>query len=446
MNQIAIGDASGGWLVLQGEGVAAPFKRAAYEMAASLETKVEENLFLSLEGSPGDLAAGLAGLEGMVLHCEQYQQAYYPAPVCLRFQPMAGGEYAYASIWDLTAIPNPNASETRLTGSLMVRLQFTRANHYDSDWEELPLSGKGGTNVLGGYDLFNHTDVHAGHGNTALIKSTDIDTVLPAPLRFELKNTTATGALRDVLVGIYHSPDVDAETALFCYSAEFDGGSLFSNTNAINGYYVRVSWAASDWTALGSWLLENETVQALAGASYRPALRFYNAHAYADLHLKLKLQAGTNILWEGASAYVDAAYGYVLFPPIAIPPNRLLHETFPHHIDLCLYGQHDSAGAETLDFDCLLLLPLSPGANFIAFYDLLPNATLIDDNFLGHQLSQFTPGGSETVAHLRQGAPLTVSPGQHHRLVFLLTDQADRMDIFRTAQVRVFYRKRRRVL
>jgi hypothetical protein len=162
--------------------------------------------------------------------------------------------------------------------------------------------------------------------------------------------------------------------------------------------------------------------------------------------LKIKLQAGNNILWEGESVYVDPEFGYVLFPPVQIPPSRLLNETLPHHIDLVLYGQHDTDETYTLDFDCLTLLPLEPGANFLAFYNLYENARLIDDNFLGLQVSHFSHIGSETVAHIRQSAELTVHPGCYNRLVVVMTDGEGDIDISRTARLQVYYRKRRRIL
>ncbi len=448
MNQIAIGDGTtfGGWLVLEGEDVSPPFKKVEYQTAYSSGTEVQESFLLSLEGSPAELAAGLAALEGIRLRMALYRNGGHPAPQCLRFRMAEGGQYDYALLKELAIEANPDSPVTRMTGSLQVTLQITRANHYDSGLVELPLTGKDVEDVLGGINLFNHTDVHSGHGSSVLIKPEDIDSNLPASLRLELTNTTESGELRDVYLGIYHHPEEPPEELFFCYGGDFIGGTLYNNTTAINGIYARVSWAGTEWTVLGYWFFQNETVQRLAGMSYRPILRFFNPHNYDDLLLKIKLQAGENILWEGESVYVDPDFGYALFPPIQIPPNRLLNETLPHHIDLVLYGQHDTDDTYTLDFDCLTLLPLEPGANFLAFYNLYENARLIDDNFLGVQVSQFSQVGSETVAHVRQGGELTLYPGCYNRLVLVMTDGNDNMDIFRTARLQVYYRKRRRIL
>lgn len=448
MNQIAIGDGTteGGWLVLAGEGVAAPFKGAAYEQAFETGDSVRESLRLSLEGAPEALSAAIAALEYVRQREALFREGAYPEPQCLRFQLAEGGEYAYAPVSELALEPHPDSPETRLSGSLLLRLHFTRPNHYDSDWVELPLTGRNGEDVLGGLDLVNHTDIPSSRGNSVLVRPEDIGSALPAPLRVELTNTTAEGKMHDVYLGLYHHPETPPEELFFCYGSDFDGGAIYTNAAAINGHYARVAWSATGWTPLGSWLLASADVQRLAGKSYRPILRLYNAHAYEDLQLKLKLQVSTYVLWEGEGVYADPDYGYVLFPPVQIPPSRLLNETLPHHVDLVPYGQHDAAVSYTLDFDCLTLLPLDAGANFIAYHDLDQEATLIDDNFRRVQATRFNPGGVETVTHIRQGNELLVWPGRYNRLLVVMTDADDQADIFRTARLRLFHRPRRRVL
>ena len=448
MNQIALGAVAGGgsWLVLSGEGIAAPFKGVDYRPVFGTCETIEESLVLTLEGTPANLAGALRALEQVRLRQENDARSGYPGRQCLRFQMEPGGAFYYAPLLALAVEVNPDAPETRLTGSLLVRLHFTRPNRFDSDPLELPLTGKAGEDVQGGIDLINHTDYHAGHGNSVLIKAGDIDSDLPAPLRIELTNTFADGVLHDLYLGIYHHPDVDDADSLIYPASVFIGGALYTNANAINGTYARVTWVDKDWAGLGHWLLQNTAVRDLAGLAYRPVLHLYNPHVYADLHLKIKLQAGSNILWEGEPVYADPDYGYILFPALQIPPSRLLNETLPHHIELTLYAQRDTAGTHTLDFDHLTLLPLDPGANFIAFYDLPQDAVLVDDGFMGVHNTQFSAIGSETVAHVRQGGELCIRPGEHNRLVVLMANGDDQMDILRTARLRVFYRKRKVVL
>lgn len=448
MNQIAIGSyaAVGEWLILHGEGIAAPFKKSDYQPVFEVGEEVTETIRVSLEGSPAELADGIGVLETVRQRNLLYHQTGYPAPQCLRFQLAAGGPYYYSLLKTVEIEANAHAPETRLSGSLLLTLHVTRPNYYDGEPVELPLSGHDVTNVLGGVDLVNHTDFHSGHGNSVLIAPDDFETDLPAPLRLELINTTEEGFLHDIFTGLYHHPASPPESLFFYYAIHFYGGLRLTVSEAINGNFTRVSWDETDWQALGYWYLPTETVEKLAGMWYRPVMRFFNTPAYEDLYLQINIQVGTNVIWEGKSIYVDPDYGYALFPPMQIPPNQLFNEVEPHHVNLMLYGQHDTAATYDVEFDCLTFLPLEPGANFLSFYDLNEQARLLDDAFLGRQVTRFFADGLEIVAHIRQGEPLMLQPGHYHRLVVALTDDGLTMDIFRTSNLRLYYRPRRRML
>ncbi|QRN82158.1 hypothetical protein JR338_06830 [Chloroflexota bacterium] len=448
MNQIAIGsyDPIGEWLVLHGEGIIAPFKQADYQPVFGTGEEVAETIQLSLEGTPNELAEGVAALETIRQRNLLYHQTGYPAPQCLRFQMTAGDGYYYCLLNTLEIQANPDSPQTRLTGSLLLTLHFTRANHYDADPVELPLTVGSVEDVLGGADLINHTDAHSGHVNSVLIKPGDFNTDLPAPLRLELINTNEAGVLHDAFVGIYHHPEALAERKLFCYAGDFSGGTALSVPDGVNERYLRVTWSETEWKPLGGWYFDSDRVKKMAGLSFRPVLRFYNMPANEDLYLRLNIQSGLKMLWEGESVYVDPDYGYVLFPPIQIPPNKLLNETQPHPLDLFLYGLHETDAAYTIDFDCLTFLPLEPGANFLAFYEIYEDGRLLDENFLNRHTANFSSNDEEIVAHIRQGAPLTLFPGHYHRLFVMVVDENNEMDIFRTFNLRLYYRPRKRIL
>jgi len=439
MNQIAIGDSASGWLVLSGQSITPPFKRASFSPVLSSDSFVADQIMLSLEGSPDQISASLAVLE-------KVQQRSLACPQYLRFQPVSGGDFFYAPLSDLHFDFNPRAYITHHTGSLLLTLHFTRPNWFDSDPIELPLTNRNGIRVTGGITIFNHTDAHAGHDSSVLIDPQDIDSALPAPLRFELENTYASGSLKDIFVGLYHHPSNDEDDIFFLQSTDLIGGDLLYSANAINDYFCRLSWSSSDWAALGSWTLDNEHVSLLAGCAYRPLLHFFNDHDYHDLLLKIKLQRGDSVLWEGEAVFSDPAYQYLLFPPVRIPPHQLLGEALPHHIDLVLYGQHESSGTYEIDVDQLFLLPLDGSASFLGFYNMDQEDVLVDDSFRGLHNVRFSSVGSETVSHLRQGGPLLLSPGEYNRLFFSLANGFNLIWIMRTAKLKAYYRKRIRLL
>jgi len=300
--------------------------------------------------------------------------------------------------------------------------------------------------VTGGIALLNHTDAHTGHDSSVLIDPADFESPLPAPLRFELENTSASGVLQDVLVGLYHHPTFSDDGYFFLQAPEYMGGTLLYSHDAINEYYRRLSWSGTGWTDLGSWTLINEHVRGLAGRSYRPILHFFSSHGYDDLYMKIKLQKGSYILCEGEGVYADPSYQYLLFPPLRIPPHRLLGEGIPHHVDLVIYGQHEAVGTYQLEIDQLHLLPLDGSASFLGFYDMLQDDVLVDDSFRGLHNVRYATLGSEAVGHLRQGGPLVIYPGEYNRLFFVMANEADQVDILRTATLRAYYRRRVRIL
>jgi hypothetical protein len=445
MTQIALGDASAGWLVLSGSSADSPFKRASFSPRYSSDKVVEDEIALSLEGTPDQISEGLAALEKIQQRAAHYSQGRYASPQVLRFQPAVGSECFLAPLVDLHFAFNTDGYSTHQTGSLQVTLYFKHPNHFDSEQIELPLTNRSGTGITGGITIVNHTDCHAGHDSSILIVPEDIDSALPAPLRFELENTAASGILKDVLVGHYHHP-IHAEAGIFFLQMpDFTGGSLLHTMDAINEYFCRLVWSATNWTDLGCWTLNNAQVSQLSGCACRPILHFFNSHLYDDLFLKIKLQKGSCILWEGDAVYADPSYQYVLFPPIRIPPHRLLGEEIPHHIDITIYGQHKSSASYTIDIDQLHLMPLDTSASFLGFYDMHQDDVLIDDSFRGLHNVRYATLGSETAAHLRQGGPLLIYPGEYNRLFFVLADESNQMDILRTARVRAYYRKRVRI-
>jgi len=446
MNQIALGDAVSGWLVLAGHSVAAPFKRASFSPVLSSQPSVADQLSLSLEGSPGQISASLAALDKVRQRSLAYSQAGYPSPQYLRFQPSSGGAFFYTPLSDLVFEFNSNAYASHLTGSLFLTLHFIRPNWFDSDPIELPLTNRNGTRITGGLAIKNHTDYHPGHDSSVLIDPSDIESSLPAPLRIELNNSHATGDVKDIFIGLYHHPSYDDDTPFFLQVSDFIGGSLLFSESAINDHFRRLAWSSSSWSALSSCTLAGADVALLAGRSYRPLLRLFSSHAYSDLYLKIKLQKGSLVLWEGDAVFCDPSYRYLFLPPLRIPPHHLLNELQPHHIDLVLYGQHETAGTYQLDIDQLYLLPLDTSASFLGFFLMEHDDVLIDDSFRGIHNVHYSVLGSETVAHLRQGGPMLISPVEYNRLFFALGSSLNAMPFARSASVRAYYRKRVRLL
>ena len=445
MNQIALGDISA-WTVIEGPSVTAPFRRAAVHFDFSSYPRVKEKIEIQLSGSPAQISAGLGTLEKIVLRSEAYDRAEYAHPQMLRFQKTSGGAYYYSQLFDCYLEAHPTGYLKHQSGSRLVTLHYTRLNHFDGDQVELPLTGRGGADVTGGFDLINHTDLTSAYGNFAMIKANDAVTDLPAPLRIELENTWPSNKIKDLYLGVFHHPTHDDEAIFYAFATDLSGGTQYYNANAINDYYRRISWTSSAWAALYNYPIPITEVDDLDGRTFRPILHLYNPHAYTDLFLRIKLMRGAYTLQTCDAVYADPNYQYVLFPPLQLPPNQLLREMLPHHVEIMIYALKEDGAAAQIDIDCLQLLPLDYAATFHGFFEMSQDDILIDDSFRGLSNVRYSAVGSETVAHMRIGGPLLLYPGQNTFLFFMLANENNTMDILRTSTLKVFYRPRLRLL
>ena len=387
MNEIALGNESA-WLVLSGPSPDPPFKAARLSPVHVQSELIDDSLTLSLSGTPAEISAGLAQLEAVADRASCYENSTYPQRQLVRVRPEGSGEYFYAPVTDLWLDVPSEGESSHLHGALIVKVHFTRPNHFDGDQIELPLTAGDQVAQIGGVEIFNHADIHPGHTNSILMDMGSVSGALPAPLRIEITNTYPTEHLKDIFVGIMsHSESIDEEI-LHCYAPDFSGGYLYTNVLAIQGYYLRVSWSETTWKLLCFCYLDNRRVADLRGRYFRPVLHFYRPVSYQDLRLKLYLQSGSFIHSESEPVWIDPEYGYVVFPPIQIPPYQLFYEVSTQTIDIGLYGQHDSGDSYDLYFDDLILLPLDSAATYLGHHTLFQDSVLIDDNFKKRQITR----------------------------------------------------------
>jgi hypothetical protein len=329
---------------------------------------------------------------------------------------------------------------------MVLNLFYQRSNSFYGDLETLPLTGRNGTDVTTGLDIFNATDYVASHGSSVLIKPADLVSPLPSPLRVELTNTYATDQLKDIFMGVFQHPTMDDEDPFFYHAPDLSGGSTVSDPLAINDTYKRLTWSATSWTALTTLTLTLVLVDDLDGHLFRPFMHLFNSHAYSDLYFKIALQRGIYTIYQSEAVYSDPDYDYLFFPPISLPPNQVLREVLPSSMDLVLYAYKPTASIYTIDVDQLQLFPLDYAANFMGFLNMSQNNVFIYDSFRKLHNVRYSAASSETVSHTLQGGPLMATPGVNNRLFFIMSNQNNTAEKLRTAQVVVKHRKRYRIL
>jgi hypothetical protein len=442
MRQICLGDDHAGWLTIDGLSVAAPFRSAACFFAVSSKTMVEEEIEMLLSGSPAEISGGLNALEAVAQRAIQYESGTYANPQYLRLQQENEAEYWYTPITQIWFESGKKAYKTRQHGSTLIIMHYTRQNYFEGDEVLLMLTDKAGIDQTPTIDLKNHYDSGIGDSNTFLVKPSAFETDLPAPLRLQIENTYATGKIKDFLIGMYHHPSQDDDAFFYAQFDDLSGGSAVSDGSAIEGNYRTKTWTAAAFTELFSYSISAENAAKMDGRWYRPILHLFGAHTYDDLYLKISLLRGLVEIKIFDAIYCDPDYDYVLFPPMKLPPHRLMREKSPDGLAVRIEGGRRSAAAATLGVDQLLFLPLDASLTLLGFEEMDQDDTLIYDAARGLQNVRFTSSEYEAVSHISRGGPLTLFPGAYNRVILVISNENNQVDIDRTVKVKATYRPR----
>ena len=447
MHEIALGDPVAGYTVIHGTAMSVPNFKATLNFKFSPELFVAENIDIQVKGTPAQVQSFLAALETIIYRSILYENVAYQSPQYLRVQLAPGGAYYYTPLSNMYLAANPAGYLTQQGGNKQIILHYTRPNHFDGPQAELPLSGRAGSDVTGGYQLKNLTDSGAGNGSTVLVKKTDIDTIMPAPLRFEFYFESAGAAnVKDFFVGAYAHPTYDSDAPFFAYYNDLSGGTSYADAGAVQGNYRRWSYTSSAWSLLGHYLIDTAFINYFNGSSYRPILHLFNTHAYSDLYLRVQLERFGEILYISEPVHAPPGYGYVILPPVELPPNYLLREVAPARIQVSLYSWRISGATTTLDVDCLTLFPISHAATFYGFRNLVFEEKFVDDSFRERYNMRTSASAGETTGHARVGGPLLLHPHVNNRLFFYMANASNLMPIAYTGKLQVFYRPRLRLL
>ena len=448
MISIAIGDVKHNpdyaWLQLQGGTLLPGLLGAAYEPQASRGALVEERIALVFKGTPAQIASVLMRLEDQLARANRYTEEQVGCAHYLRLKFEDGGYYYYARILNARLEPKELSLAYYTGGSLGVDLIFTRPNHFDSEEIAVPIDNSSASDVTSGLTLYNHDDGTSGHDNFFYIDDADIVTELPAPLRLELTNNYASGALKDLMIGSFQYNAFNALPALVYEGESGSGGTDQADANSSNAYFCRLTWNTVVWEDLLYWPLTSANITKFQGRSVMPLMRLANAHSYSDLQLKLKVLAGGITLYEGASITADSSLGYLVFPALRLPPAPLSGAISAQAHALYLSGLKTTAGGYTLDIDYILLLPLDSFSHYQALINLAQNDRLIDDAFEG--LVNGVGSGLELSTHIPLQQGHFIRPGHDAYFYVFQSDGADDAPIERTLSVKVFYRQRKRIV
>lgn len=445
MYQIAIGDSSN-WVVLDGASIIAPFVRSTVFFSFGPEDRLSEKLEIKLSGTSTQISTAIVSLEKIVHLAISHSQGIHPSPQYLRFQCVPGGAYFYTPIDNIYLSSNPAGYITHQKGSMIIELSYTRPNYFDGEQAEIPVGIGPSAPTTNPVELQNHTNQIASVNNSVYIKPVNIESELPAPLRFMLTPTHATNRVKDILIGAYTHLSDYSLASFFYFADNMSGGTKTANAGAISGYYYRVQFTNTGWDYVMTFPITSNSMSLLSGQAYRPIFHFFTTPTYTDLLLKFQIQIGTKVLFESEPIYCAPNFGYAVFPPVKLPPNLLLGDELPSGASFVLYTQKLTAGTYTLDIDQVMLFPLTYASTFKGFFNI-SNADVFNyDVSKGLHNVIYSSTTTETVAHMLKGGPVFAVPGFYNRYFFLFPSDGNLIKIDQTIDLKVFYRPRKRLL
>ena len=446
MNQIAIGDSSG-MTVIHGELISPPYRRTTCFFNFEDQHEISERIEVEIAGTPTQIQEVLERFNQIRLRAQLYESGSYTSPQYLRFQQAHGDPTTRTPISNLRLAVNREGYLTTRKGSVILTLHYTRPPWFDKGLYSVPLSSRTSSDVVTGVTLVNHCDAGASDFNSVYTKHSGIETSLPAPLKLEIEFLTGASTLNDLLIGMYHNPGDDrGEGHFYCNASDFSGGTVIYNAGAINNFYRSLSWSANTWTSLATAAITDAMMEKLDYKAYRPILHLFNSHAYSDLYLKCALLDGSDLIYESDPVHADPAYGYVLFPPLHLPPHRTLRDLDPKGLTLAVYGFKDNTSTYVITFDQLILLPLDYAMQFKGFFNMTQGDVFVYDQASGLCNVRTGSGTKEIQYQLPLGGSLMLFPGRTSRFILLWTNSANQVVINDSVKVIAYYRKRTNIL
>ncbi|MCA1955125.1 MAG: hypothetical protein LDL12_08270 [Anaerolinea sp.] len=432
-------------LVLHGLGAPAALRSCTRtpNTTVSAEGWVDEEYRLVLEGSPNELDQLLLMLEdrlGRAAAGEASQLQLVPHHGSRPWaSPLLGGQIRFVD----------DGSSSRGRGSQVLQLILRRADYWQAEQHEAPLSNAYGSGILGGLTLDNHSDGN-GHSAYVTIEQGALVGDLPAPTRLELYNDRTLAPLRQAWLGCYQDcrqtpPDITLQAE---GGAPLPGvsSSVISAASCSNGFFRRLTWTNSGEQALLSWALPPGLLQALNSRALLPLLRLATPCPNNDLWVSWRVLCGEQVLMRSELGLLQINSSLQPLPGLRLPPIELPGENAPAGLTLQLMVARLSGGARQLDLDFVALLPLNGWRSLRPLGDgdgLPPGAIWIDDANLNVQWS-YAPALGELITHSVLGQPILVWPG-HAQRIYLLHGGAQ-MDIGHQTRLRLFYYPRRRAL
>ena len=285
------------------------------------------------------------------------------------------------------------------------------------------------------YDIQNYVE----------IDSADISGDLDAAIRVEVTNSDGGANLETVWAGLNNTSN-PANFPHLLEIGDSDTGSNSSDASSANGIKRTYTITTSEAKVTG-WTLPSSMLTASDGGYFKVFLRSPNGTNLTDIKLRLKVIYSSTTIWEGELVEYDDTYANIArliraVDTVQLPPYSPEGNT-PDDIELQLFGVSTSGGNESVDIDCLILMPLDGYRRLRSLGGVAQNDLIVDDGIFDLSFAETSTGvivrDVSTV-----GSHLMIDPNEDNRLYFLQHSvTANTADYDRSASVQVYYRERK---
>jgi len=290
------------------------------------------------------------------------------------------------------------------------------------------------------YDIQNY--VH--------IPSTNINGNLPTPAKIKLQCSLVAG---DTLTHYWVANNYLSTPASFPHLLEFedsDTGSDSSDADYSSGGYRQYSIDTTEAKVTG-WVLGEEMLTSASG-NYFKGMLFTPDADVTDVKWRFKILYSGDTIWEGNQVKFDDTYGTATdwreIDTIQLPPFISETGVAPASITLELWGESTSGSAETLNLDCVALIPLDGWRKVIFKDSVAASAGYYDDGILEKSYS-IDGSDNELRNTATEGEYIMLDPNQDNRL-YILAHQLSPVNGTPCKQayyeVTINYRERRRAI
>ena len=287
--------------------------------------------------------------------------------------------------------------------------------------------------------------------NWVSINDEDVVGDLPAPISLQLINyKTGLGDIDEIYIfhNVYSDP-FNLDLILRGGSASFGGtGSAIADTTCQGGFYGNLQWTATTETLLATWTLSQADLVDMAGGRFSALARWQADFPYSNVWLRLKLETGTSVLWEGGLSLIPDTRQLHALDTLRLPPYAIGLGGY-QAIELKLYGLRNTAGTHTIPLDYIQLSPISGDGGWKRFksdgvglgyldyfyHDGIEGYTYFDDTSQGY-VNTFA----------EYGGPILLVPNANQRLYFSSCDDDGDAHVEQLFALKLFYRPRRNAL